>query len=393
MYQERNPKLEKIIDQLGSLLDLCYVFKSQLRSTQNITPMLIVLHQGDQQTITEELSLKIDKLFKTVHLYAVKIFSVEYARNKFILQNLFFIQHCQKENIIYQLKDAKFEDLQQEEIDEQTFGVIHKNLADQFQALEPYLDTALEYMEEEDYVKTLKNLYLYNKLVLTVTTNFHLGHEFEAQSIRELQGLIAPYDLALGKIYNIHSKEDQSLLNLLDQITEEVIYMTAPITREQIDQLIKKADQTSESALRLFNQQLKAAKFSFGKRKNLEKLTLPKASEEYQKIRKDVQQLVNRKIMELRPGHNKTYYKTMLKIDGSADILYHISGMLKVCIMALENENTNLYPNPNLNIQTTLDHILQLLPFEEIECLERIIESLEVTTDHYVLEPPRYLYA
>mgnify|MGYP001364195133 FL=1 len=51
---------------------------------------------------------------------------------------------------------------------------------------------------------------------------------------------------------------------------------------------------------------------------------------------------------------------------------------MKVCIIALEYADSSygrLIPEPHVNIQTALEHILQLLPFEEVECLEEIIEE------------------
>lgn len=63
---------------------------------------------------------------------------------------------------------------------------------------------------------------------------------------------------------------------------------------------------------------------------------------------------------------------------GLSDILYDIAGIMKVCIIALEYADgrfNRLIPQPHVNIQTALEHILQLLPFEEMECLEEIIKE------------------
>lgn len=392
MFNEKNPQIEKIIDQLGSMLDLCYVFESQLRCVDMVKPIIIILHQGDHNSFTEDMDEKIKSLFKTAHLYTFKIFGLDYALTSLKEHNLFFIQHCQKENIIYKLKCANPKEIQME-INEVTFELIREHIDDQLSSCVHYFDAALEFKEEANYVKALVNLNIYHKSLMDIAAKFHLGHEFEATQIRELQELMAPFNRELGAIYDIHSKEDWRLLKLLDQISEHSIIMTSPINEEQIEALINKASQTLDATLNLFRNQHKAAKISYERSHKIRPLSQPKTSKEYQKIREDVQALVNRKILELRPGHNKTYYKANMKIDGPADILYHISGMLKVSIMALGNENSNLFPNPNLNIQTTLEHVLQLLPFEEVECLERIIKELKITTDHYVLEPPRYLYA
>lgn len=392
MFHEKNPQLKKIIDQLGSQLDLCYVFESQMRTVETVKPIIIVLHRGNHSAVTEDTILEMKSIFKLAHLYTFKIYPLDYAFTSLKGYNLFFMQHCQKENVIYQLKDANLEELDME-VNEVTFEIIRELIDDELSSCVHYFDAALEFKEEGNFVKALVNLYTYHKSLMDIAAQFHLGQEFEATSISELQNLMAPFDRGLGAVYDIHSKEDWRLLKLLDQVSKQNTLMTCSINEKQIEALIAKASKTLDTTMNLFRSQLKAAKLSFEKLDKLRRLSQPKTSEEYQKIREDVQKLVNRKIMELRPGHNKTYYKTNMKIDGSADILYHISGMLKVCIMALGNENTNLFPNPNFNIQTTLEHILQLLPFEEVECLERIIKELEITTDHYVLEPPRYLYA
>jgi len=36
---------------------------------------------------------------------------------------------------------------------------------------------------------------------------------------------------------------------------------------------------------------------------------------------------------------------------------------------------SRIIPQPNVNIQTALEHIYELLPFEEMECLEEIVKN------------------
>lgn len=95
-------------------------------------------------------------------------------------------------------------------------------------------------------------------------------------------------------------------------------------------------------------------------------------------ILEKINELVDRKMYRLSPSSDKYYYKTEFMVTGLADVLYDIAGIMKVCIIALEHADTGfsrLIPQPHVNIQTALEHILQLIPFEEMECLEEIIKE------------------
>ena len=386
MIQIKNPQLEKIIEQLATMLDLCYVFESQLKSGNSVRPLIIVLHQGDQTTIAETKALKLESIFKTLPWYTFKIFTNQYALTSLKEHHLFFLQHCVEENNIYSAIDATFEAFKVP-INWTSFDLIREQTDEQFNSCIHYFYAAVEYKEDGLLDKALSSIYSYHKCLMDIAAKLYLGERFENISIKELQSKMASFDIKLGSIYNLNHKEDYRLLQLLDQVAEHGYFTLTPENDKQVEALIAKASKTLDATKELLRNQLEATKISFKNLGKLKQLPPQNSSKEYQKIREEVQKLVNRKIKELRPGHEKTYYKASLKIDGPADILYHISSVLKVCIIALGNENSNQFPNPNLNIQTTLEHILQLLPFEEIECLEKIIKELDITTDHYVLEP------
>ncbi len=101
------------------------------------------------------------------------------------------------------------------------------------------------------------------------------------------------------------------------------------------------------------------------------------------KIKEKITELVNRKYSKPKPNSKGYDYKAKLRVNGPSDILHNIANILSMCIITLDSTDTG--PNPNLpkyiNIQYSLDLILQLLPFEEVECLEEIIEVYNLTYD------------
>ncbi|MEC7782656.1 MAG: HEPN domain-containing protein [Bacteroidota bacterium] len=87
--------------------------------------------------------------------------------------------------------------------------------------------------------------------------------------------------------------------------------------------------------------------------------------------------LIEEKIIK-RKEATQTGYRLNIEVQGITDVLFTISGILKVCILACnyaEGRYSRIIPQPNINIQTALEHIYELLPFEEMECLEEIVKK------------------
>ena len=90
-----------------------------------------------------------------------------------------------------------------------------------------------------------------------------------------------------------------------------------------------------------------------------------------------LKKLIEEKIVK-RKEATQTGYRLNLEVQGITDVLFTISGILKVCILACnyaEGRYSRIIPQPNINIQTALEHIYELLPFEEMECLEEIVKN------------------
>ena len=95
-------------------------------------------------------------------------------------------------------------------------------------------------------------------------------------------------------------------------------------------------------------------------------------------IKAKINELIHKKQYKISPNAAESFYKTEFMITGLTDVLYDIADIMKVCIIALgyaDSYFNKLIPQPNINVRTALEHILQLLPFDEMECLEEIIKE------------------
>lgn len=66
-----------------------------------------------------------------------------------------------------------------------------------------------------------------------------------------------------------------------------------------------------------------------------------------------------------------------LNLSGYSDVMFLIADITKVCMLALEYETScPRIPEPSTNISGVLGILLDLLPYEEAELLDRIREAV-----------------
>ena len=70
----------------------------------------------------------------------------------------------------------------------------------------------------------------------------------------------------------------------------------------------------------------------------------------------------------------KELYTVNLITEGYLETAFMISSLLKVCITALDAERTpnSVVPEPEQNIQEVLGYVLNMIPYEEMEFLDKI---------------------
>lgn len=81
----------------------------------------------------------------------------------------------------------------------------------------------------------------------------------------------------------------------------------------------------------------------------------------------------------LKPNaHKKGVFNINLLTDGYLETSFMISNLLKVCIMALEADYVpnRLVQEPEHNIREVLGYILYMMPYEEMEFLDKVKDLL-----------------
>jgi len=82
----------------------------------------------------------------------------------------------------------------------------------------------------------------------------------------------------------------------------------------------------------------------------------------------------------LKPVTNKTaMYTAEIRMLNYCELAYVISNMLKLCILALDQEAPEIsetIKNPSINVASVLEIVAQLLPLDEIELLDEMHQML-----------------
>lgn len=369
----------QIVRKLTVLLDVKYIYKSGVTFKNCNTSLFILILEGNCSSLTRELSSMVAKIFQEETNFLYRIFSFEYAARQLKEENLFFVHGCSWEKQIFRNPNAEPDIFHRYQIVEKVLVNIQSGFEKECKKITSFLEGAHFFIEKDNLPQAAFMFHQYIELWFRYAALFTMGKERKSHGIKELQTYVKAFVPELGNLFDTGAEKEQSLLKLLDEAYITTRYQNNyHINKAQILSIQEKAMKTYTLVSKLFNDKMEACRKEFIETKKNDNNTSGEAMTDSQKTKCKLQELINRKLCGLNPDADKLYYKANFRVNGIADILYDIAGIMKVCIIAVEYANGSqgrLIPQPHINIQTALEHILQLLPFEEVECLEEIIEK------------------
>ncbi|MBC9798283.1 hypothetical protein [Sinomicrobium weinanense] len=372
---------KEIVEKLTKLLEVQYIYLSATGNKDYSKPVWIVILKGNRTGLTTELSAMVAKIFQEETNALYRIFSFEYAQEQLKDKNLFFIHGCHPSNLIYK-SDEIDTGLKVPAISEETREEIELDFEDELTRVSALMDGAAFYMGKENFPLAALLLHQYMEISFRNAELTMLGRERKSHSIKEHQNYIRAFVPELGRIFNMDQEEDVELLKLLDDAYMATRYhKNYHITKLQLKTISEKVRHLMGIIGDLYREKLEDCKGKTSQPASTKEKSVISPSwspQDNLKIKERIERLMEMKLHKLSPNSDKLYYKTDFLVNGPADMLYDIAGIMKACIIALEYADgrfNSLIPQPHINIQTALKHALQLLPFEEVECLEKIIEE------------------
>lgn len=115
--------------------------------------------------------------------------------------------------------------------------------------------------------------------------------------------------------------------------------------------------------------------------------------DEIVKLTPELRELAEKYFVMLKSENNTNKRDTLqLNLSGYTDVMYLIADIVKVCMLALEGEtSSSRITEPQVNISSVLGIILDLIPYEEADLLDKIREAVlgpeqVVQEEEFILE-------
>ena len=91
-----------------------------------------------------------------------------------------------------------------------------------------------------------------------------------------------------------------------------------------------------------------------------------------------LRELAETYFVTLQPSpHAKDRDTLQLNLSGYSDVMYLIGDIVKTCLLALEGETSfRTIPEPMMNISGVLGIVLDLIPYEEADLLDKIRQAV-----------------
>ncbi|HCO85342.1 MAG TPA: hypothetical protein DIT95_17685 [Arenibacter sp.] len=379
---------DQVIDNLYSLLEIKYIYESIVVTEGFPKPLLIVILKGNCSSLTQEISSMVAKIFQEQTDYLCRIFSYEYAEQQLKEGNLFFAHNCSWEKLIVNNADTGTDVFHRYSPNEDTLNRIVLDFQQERAKLNAFMEGANFFLEKENHSQAAFNLHQYIELWFRRVELFTMGKERKCHSIKEHQTYIKPFVSELGNLFNKDVTEELSLLRLLDESYISTRYQNNyHIKIAQIQKIQEKANRIYAIISELFEDKLAECKTYMVDRPPHQEIPPVKedasdveipGSEEGGTLNK-IKALTKKHFYTLKRCPSiKELYSVNLITEGYLETSFMISNLLKVCITALEADYipNRVVPEPEQNIREVLGYVLNLIPYEEMEFLDKIRQLL-----------------
>jgi HEPN domain-containing protein len=237
------PKQQEIIAQLVAKLEILLIFISEAQYSDKEAQTWILISEDKHARLTEQQLKSIKSIFQEYDISHYLIFSFNYLYEQIAEENLFFIQYCLPQNIVYRNSDFDESKLNSLSFHINTLDHIKYNINQELNKATSFLDGANFYIEQNNLEQTSFMLHQYMELLLRALGLFTIGREKVSHSIKEQQIFLQRFIPDLGGLFHEEIENEQRVLKLLDEAYIKVRYSrNFEITEGDLNIIIDKAD-------------------------------------------------------------------------------------------------------------------------------------------------------
>ncbi|MFI2743637.1 HEPN domain-containing protein [Zhouia sp. PK063] len=355
--------INETVSKLTTVLEVQFIFVCPLQTTEC---MLILIK--DTNKPKEQLSKVLEDLNEKGIQY--KIYQEKYAREQYACGNLFFMKACIPQYECFHASDKHtlFPVMEAKELKIKATDFFQK----EYQKAVDFKEGVQFYLEQKKFSQTAFMLHQAFELAFRAVELVMMGKEKIRHDIASHQRYIAAFVPELSTIFNENNTAEAELLLLLDTAYSKARYDASyTITYEQIIQIQNKLVSTLTMIQNTVYKSIA----------HITQTVMQKSDDavKLEVMTKKIKNVIAEKHYHIQERTGRLYYQTDIFVHSPTDIFYLISSILKICTIAMENADSSyspVIPQPHVNIQVILDFVIQILPYDEMECFEEIINTL-----------------
>lgn len=382
---EKKKQLSALLDSILNMLTFDIIFLSELQNEgENLYYLITAFVDANIDPVPNEVISMIAKIEAGYPDFKIRIYTEATSETALERGSLYFLEHCCLGFTVYANSDGEcvldYKSLPVNKLLKRTVRYFDAEM----RKIDAFVRAADGLMAEKQFGIAAFNLHQAFELGFRLIEQMCLGKSKITHSIISHIKYCEPFFPNLKPFSDVSKTDNNELLLLLEHAYSVARYGDEyQINEAQIHRMRSEFNGFIKLIEALYNKHLDHCRQRIDGTDNkgdkaLKTETADDSPRKDGLVLEKINELVDKKMYRLSPGSDKYYYKTEIMVTGLADVLYDIAGIMKVCIIALEYADTGfnrLIPQPHVNIQTALEHILQLIPFEEMECLEDIIKE------------------
>ncbi len=322
----------------------------------------------------------IQGLFLDHQYHFHNLFSHDYAKTELANGNLYFINHCRTEHLIFGNQEIGFPWNQHEDL---TNEKVQKKIEEDFRTS---MEGSFAFQKGFKYFMSNNNL---SQAAFMAHQGFELGY-------RVLEGFLCGKVKICHKIevhqrfleknihrtrgmFNLEENLEMELLELLDRAYSGSRYENSfHIERDQLDILEQKLESFLDEIRQLFQEELELLQTynTSGK-----KISVEPQNKEAPNLLDTIRQLSKENFAMMRPANRRTkkgYYLNHVYVHSHFSIFYTLKSTLNVCILALDEQCDMTLDIKNIkeDVKTVLEFAKNLIPLEEGNYLDQMRELM-----------------
>ena len=386
---ENFEKAEELSELLNGILNIITIDRAFLSKKQNEGDteyyFLTLFVDVNNDPLPNEIRSLVAKKAKKHPDFRIRVYTESQSETGLERGSLYFLEHCcLGENVFAHPEGENIMDFS---------TVAYRNLMkrasryhrSELAKVNAFANTADILIKEGDYAIATFNMHQAFELAFRFIEQMCIGKGMVTHSIISHINYCKHYFPTLRPFVEPSGTENNELLLLLEHAYSVARYGTEfEITKLQAKAIQKQMKDFIQEMESIFQRHLDKCKDQIDKNGKDFKEAFPKVTE---KAENNEEASLFEQLKELEKMHfhvlkpylpEKGLYGIQLITEGYEETSFMMSNLLKVCILALKNEYfpTRTVPQPHHNVSEVLGYILDLIPHEEMEFLDKVRKLL-----------------